>query len=265
MRATVSPWRLIRSGGPIDASQLLAAICAAATSPDADTRTQLLVRDSLKALEDHWGSAGLRERLAQYPASSSILRSAGGHPQERGFSNIGGRIVDATDPNVFLQMLREMGTRLSTPASIVIGGSIALMMDGLITRTTDDADVVNEVPSSLRAEPALLDELKQRYGLALTHFQSHFLPSGWEKRVQSIGQFGNIAASKVDSIDILIGKLFSRRAKDLDDVRQAWLRMDQKTFRSRLGRDTSSFRADPGLRAAAEANWYIVTGETTLP
>ncbi len=64
-----------------------------------------------------------------------------------------------------------------------------------------------------------MNGLVERYGLRLAHFQSHYLPDGWQRRVESFGVFGELAVFLVDPVDIAVGKLFSRRDKDLDDVR----------------------------------------------
>jgi hypothetical protein len=186
-------------------------------------------------------------------------------PDEGRFSTIRERLVDATNPQNLLAMLRELGTRIATPVSLTIGGSLALMLDALLTRVTDDANLVDEIPASLRKEHDLLRELAQRYGLRLTHFQSHFLPEVWQTRCRSLGRFGVIDAFVVDSIDILAGKLFSHRTKDLDDVRAAWPIVDQARFRDRLSKSTASLRSEPDLLAAAERNWNIVTGDSNLP
>jgi Nucleotidyltransferase of unknown function (DUF6036) len=260
-------WTLISRGGLIDARRLLGALIRAEGSLDADTRSQILRRDVIAALSDHWGLEHLRRRLRRTGASA-ILEAAtanGPGPGEGAFSTLWERIVDATNPDSLLQMLRELGTRITAPATLTIGGSLALMLDALIVRATDDAHVVDEIPAALRQEHALLGELASRYGLKLTHFQSHYLPDGWHGRIRSLGRFGKIDAFVVDSLDVLVGKLFSKRTKDLDDIRAAWPLMDQATFRDRVARSTNSFRKDPDLVASAQRNWYIVTGEPSIP
>lgn len=260
MQPPADAWRLVRSGGPIDAMQFLRSLRDLAGRSIDDTRDQLLLRDGLQALEQHWGPAVLQRRLRtlDFPKTKSL-------PADAGFHMLGERMVDATDPNALLQMLRELGVRVRQPTTLIVGGSLSLMLDALIVRVTDDVDLVDELPATLRAEPVLLDELSHRYGLKITHFQSHYLPNGWASRVQSIGQFDRLQALRVDPIDVLVGKLFSRRTKDLDDVRHAWPLIDQKQFRHRVSRDTAALAAEPGISEAATRNWYIVTGETALP
>ncbi len=173
--------------------------------------------------------------------------------------------MDATDPNYLLQMLRELGTRVATPTTFIIGGSLTLMIDALITRHTDDVDLVDEIPATLRGEHELLAELCSRYGLKLTHFQSHYLPAGWNERVRSVGVFGKTTVMRVDPIDVLVGKLFSRRTKDLDDNRQAWPLIDQTIFRQRLVAEARRLSSAVGQIESARHNWYILTGEPELP
>ena len=139
------------------------------------------------------------------------------------------------------------------------------MLDSLIVRQTEDADLVDEVPEPLRREHELLAELARRYQLQLTHFQSRYLPDGWRSRIRSLGRFDRIDAFSVDSLDVLAGKLFSKRTKDLDDIRAAWPLIDPAVFRDRIARATSSLRSEPEFLANAQRNWYIVTGERDLP
>jgi hypothetical protein len=260
-------WSLIQNGGSIDAQCLLDALVRAGSSLDADTRSRMLRRDAVAALIDYWGVEHVRRRL-RWSGGESILDAAVERSPARvegGFNTLRERLVDATNPDSLLQMLRELGTQTSAPSSLTIGGSLALMLDSLIVRATDDADIVDEIPAPLRHEHALLDALANRYGLKLTHFQSHYLPDGWSQRIRSLGRFGKIDAFVVDSLDVLVGKLFSKRTKDLDDVRVAWSLIDQPSFRDRLARATGSFRSDPDLVASARRNWYILTGEDDLP
>jgi hypothetical protein len=260
-------WSLIRSGGAIDAQCLLEALVQAGSSLDADTRSRMLRRDVMAALMDYWGAAHLRRRLRWSGADELFDAAFAQAParQEGAFTTLRERLVNATNPDSLLQMLRELGTKITAPTSVTIGGSLTLMLDSLIARATDDADIVDEIPAPLRQEHALLDELTQRYGLKLTHFQSHYLPDGWRQRTRSLGRFGKIDAFVVDSLDVLAGKLFSKRTKDLDDIRAAWPLIDQSNFRDRLLHSTNSFRSDPDLVGAAQRNWYIITGEQNLP
>ncbi|MDB5173947.1 MAG: hypothetical protein JWN51_2720 [Phycisphaerales bacterium] len=98
-----------------------------------------------------------------------------------------------------------------------IRGSISLILSAGLSRHTEDIDLVDEIPAPLRSEHALLDELAARYGLRLAHFQSHFLPQGWESRTRSYDKVGRLEIHLVDVYDVLVGKLMSNRGKDRDD------------------------------------------------
>jgi len=173
--------------------------------------------------------------------------------------------MNATAPDILLQLLRELGTHVLDPASVTIGGSLALMLDAPIVRHMDDVYLIHEIPEPLRREQALLASLAARYDLKFTLFQSHYLPEEWEKRTRSLGVYGKLTVRVIDSLDILAGKLFSRRTKDLDDVRLAFPRIDSVSLRERIRTSTTHFRRDASLLAAAMQNWYIVTGENQLP
>jgi hypothetical protein len=57
-------WHLIEGNQWIDPDDLFSAIEAEAGHLPLDFRTRLLIRDSLNALDHHWGREGLRRRLA---------------------------------------------------------------------------------------------------------------------------------------------------------------------------------------------------------
>src|SRR5262249_42540960 len=130
-----------------------------------------------------------------------------------------------------------------------------------LVRATEDIDVVNEVPDEIRSQHKLLNDLRKRFGLQLTHFQSHYLPSGWEKRVHGLEPFGQLQVYLVDPIDLFLSKLFSKRAKDLDDLRALAPQLDKGTIVQRLRDTTADLMAEESLRQAGEKNWYIVYGE----
>lgn len=159
------------------------------------------------------------------------------------------------------QYLREIGTRLTNPTTVYVGGSGSLILSGKLSRRTDDVDVVDEVPQSIRNEHELLGQLRNRYGLSLNHFQSHYLPDGWQSRASSLGRFGKLDVFLVDPIDIFVGKLFSNRTKDLDDLRVLAPQLDAMLITDRLRSSAGRLYADAKLWASAERNWYVVFGD----
>jgi hypothetical protein len=261
-------WAVARSGTLVDAAALARAVEEAIEGPaeSLDYRTRLLIRDSLTALQAHWGRAGFESWLHRSPHGAALdqlcqsppMRSAA---DDEGFPTLKRRIVNAIKPETVVQLLRELSAHVAQPTRLVIGGSIALLLGGHLARHTDDIDMVDELPAALRNQPELLENLAARYGLRLTHFQSHYLPSGWDQRVRSIDVFGKLTVLSVDPYDVFVGKLFSTRDKDRDDLRAVAPQLDRATLSNRLARTTKDLRGEPRLADAAQRNWFILFGE----
>ena len=254
-------WSLIPGGGVVDPDELAGAIERQVDSGDLDFRTRLLIRDGLDALAAHWGGERTAAWLARADRATELHRIWQEALGEPGFPSLAWRVMTPTKPETILQFLRDLGTRVHRPARLSVGGSAALILPRLLTRVTDDIDVVDEVPAAVRSEHALLTDLLQRYGLRLTHFQSHYLPTGWEARVSSLGRFGEIDVHLLDPHDVFLSKLFSRRTKDLDDLRLLAPNLDRSRLLRQCRDTTQGLRAEPQLRAAAERNWYVLFGE----
>jgi hypothetical protein len=251
-------WRLARGGQPVDAAELAAALEQQAGEPEPDFRTRLLVRDSLDALAGHWG----RGRLESWLADRPLLRELWLQPLgPAGFPSLTHRLMDATKPDTVMQFFRDLGDRVAKPSRLDVGGSTALILSAGLSRHTDDIDVVDEVPAELRQQYDLLAALTARYGLSLTHFQSHYLPTGWGERLHSLGRFGKLDVFLVDVYDVLAGKVFSAREKDLDDLRAMATRVDKQRLADRLRTSAGPLRGEPHLEQHARRNWYVVYGE----
>lgn len=169
--------------------------------------------------------------------------------------------MDSTKPDTILQFLRALGDAAQQPARLYIGGSTSLILADLIARHTEDIDVVDEVPAELRTDHELLQRLTSRFGLLLAHFQSHYLPDGWESRARSLGRFGRIDVFLVEAYDVLVTKVTSAREKDQDDLRAAASAIDRELLKQRLLTAGKRLLAEPKLSENAEKNWYIVFGE----
>lgn len=258
-------WSLVLRPGMIDARQLYAALGDIALDPEPDYRTRLLAHESLEALAAVWGARQLSIELARHPEGKALRRMWEERFDETGFPSLRTHVVEATSAESILRMLRDLGHRLSRPTRLTIGGSSSLMLAHLLVRQTEDVDIVDELPAAVRAEPGLVDDLAARHKLRLTHFASHYLPDNWESRVRSLGRFQKLEVEVVDPLDILAGKLFSRRSKDLDDLVATWPLLDRDALRQRIGTSTARLRADPSLAEAAKINWYILSGENNLP
>jgi hypothetical protein len=253
-------WSIVRGTPQIDPNDLLAAIELETQQGSRDFRTRLLIRDSILALERRSSKSVVWNSFSA-DAKRVIERIAAEDLGATGFPTLENRIMQRTDPQTILQFLRDLGDRIPGRIRLDIGGSGALILAGLLRRNTEDLDAVNEIPVALREEHELLNSLATRYGLRLAHFQSHYLPKGWDQRLRSVGRFGGLDIYLVDEYDILLGKLFSSRDKDLDDLRMLLPCLDRTTAVNRLRECCESFLAEPTLRANAERNWYIVFGD----
>jgi hypothetical protein len=256
-------WSLALGGQPIDISSLIAALNLAVAGRvqfDLDFRTRLLIRDVLHAL----AQKGNQDRLAEWirkSANPELLAEIWSEPLgEIGFPSLQGRLMETTKPEIVLQFLRELGMRSDQSARIELGGATALILANVLTRRTEDIDVVDEIPAALRSQHELLNELYARYGIRFTHFQSHFLPTGWKDRLHSLGVFGKLSVYRVDVCDIFVGKLFSKRAKDRDDLRALAAHLPLSDVESRLKNFGGKLLSEPPLAANAVENWYILFG-----
>jgi hypothetical protein len=254
-------WDLVRGRPQVDPGELAEAILEQVGQEPLDYRTRLLIRDSVEALRRHWGPERLQAWLAGCPARVRIEMICRERFDRPGFASLSERLMDRTDPELVKQFLRELGSHVSRPVRLCIGGSVALILPGYLARHTEDVDVVDEVPAEIRSQHQLLAQLRKRYALELAHFQSHYLPQGWEHRVHSLEPFGQMQVALVDVHDIFLSKLFGGREKDRDDLRLLAPQLDKDTLTRRLRETTAPLRADAALLRRAEENWYILYGE----
>src|SRR5262249_51252548 len=245
-------WSLVWGRPETDPGDLAEALQAEAAQPQLDYRTRLLIRDSAAALEDLWGPGRWKAWLARCPARGEIEAICREEFNEIGFPSIRESLVDKTDPRTVEQLFRELCKHLHQRVRLSIGGSIALILPGYLARATTGIDVVDEVPTELRARHDLLNDLQKRYKLLLTHFASHYLPTGWDNRLQYFGDFGELHIFLVDPYDIFVGKLFSRRTMDLDDVRILAPQLEKDVIVQRLKYSAAALQKDPNLLSLAQ-------------
>jgi hypothetical protein len=261
-RPTKDLWSLVYGRPQIDPADLLVAIEHACQSTDvSDERTRMLIGDAVAALERTAAGARLVGSLSE--RAGNQVKSILADDLERGkFPSLAQRIMDKTRPETVLRFLRDLGEHTRRQTTIYIGGSIALMLAGALDRATDDVDLVDEIPPVFRDQHELLEDLVSDYGLRLSHFQSHYLPSGWEGRVRSLGPIRNLQVFLVDPLDIAVGKLFSRRRKDLSDVRVLLDggHVTEGDLQSRVRESAGALWGDPAMRANAERNWRVLFG-----
>jgi len=179
---------------------------------------------------------------------------------EEGFPYLRYGVVVSTKPETVRQFLAEVDALLLDPLRIVIGGAISMILAGYLARQTHDIDVVNEVPVEIRKHHAKLHEIAKRYRLELGHFQSHYLPSGWENRIHWWSDFRHLRVYLIDPYDFFVAKLVSVRDKDRDDLRAMVSRLDKSKIVERLSWAAGHLSAQR-LRDMAEKNWYILFGE----
>jgi Nucleotidyltransferase of unknown function (DUF6036) len=254
-------WSLVFGRPQIDPDDLAAAVQELAGEQGLDYRARLLVRDSLNALKDHWGSKRFDLWLMSCPTRGqleSIWREAFERP---GFTLIGRRLMEKTQPDAIKDLLRELGAHIRQPLRLNVGWSVALILPGYVSRHTEDIDVVDEVPREVREQYALLDGFKQRFGMLVAHFGSHYLPTGWQNRLHHFADFDKLRVYLVDVVDVFLGKLFSKRSKDLDDLRMLAPQLDKDLLGQRLKDTTAALQKDPNLLALAQKSWYLVFGE----
>src|SRR4051812_5372844 len=95
-------WAVTRDAPAVDADALADAVEAASQTDDSlDYRTRLLVRDSLRALESHWGPERFARWLAALPQSDHMKAALDSvaSADDFGFPSLQRRIVDSTKPD----------------------------------------------------------------------------------------------------------------------------------------------------------------------
>jgi hypothetical protein len=255
-------WSLVLDRQYVDPGELADAVQAQVAEPALDFRTRLLIRDSVEALRHYWGEKRLNEWLRLCPAHGrieAIRREDLGKP---GFPFLREQVMEPTHPETIREFFRELGQHLHHKVQIRVGGSGALILTDYLSRRTQDIDVVDELPSEVRSLHKVLDQLEQRYRLQIAHFQSHYLPSGWEQRVHSMEPFGRLQVFLVDVHDVFLSKLFSSREKDRDDLRALAPQLDKETIVRRLKNSTAAWQKVPELLHYAQKNWEILYGES---
>jgi hypothetical protein len=237
-------WSLVDGARWIDPSDLLRAIKLELSNGPCDFRTRLLVRDSYRALESHWGHSKLSLSVADVGVKlGPILEEDLG---EAGFPTLGQRMMERVKPETIFGFFQELGRTIQKSTQLEIG---------YLAYPTNNVDVVDQ------AQNDLLSELAIQFGLSLTHFQSHNLPAGWLQRVRSFGRFDLLDVYLIDVHDIFLGKLFSSCEKDFDDLRVLKRALDKNQIIDRVKTSGRDLAAEPLLRAVAERNWYVLFGE----
>ncbi len=261
-RTILDPWRVVWGQPHIDSSTLAAALeDDLRFNPRPDYRTRLLVRDAAEALRSFWGPSKFARWLSASPAAEQIRAILSESFDETGFPHIRRRLVDSIGSTQIKQIFTLLGQNVHERIEVYVAGSIPTLIEGLTARPTEDIDIVDEVPEAIRKQRALLRKIQSDYGLSLGHVQSHYLPAGWGRRRQFLGDFGGLRVYLVDPYDIFVSKLSSKQKKHQDDLRVLALKLDKDTAKRRLFRDGRAFLDDPRQRFQIEANWQFIYQE----
>jgi hypothetical protein len=263
-RAADGLWDLARNRVYVDAADLAREVNEAlARSDELDFRSRLLIRDSITALEAQWGGSQVQDWINRHGHGSQIraILESNEFTGETGFPSLRRRIMEPVKPEMVALFFRELSHHITKPVSLYVGGSIALVLAGRLSRPTDDINIVDEVPAEIREQHELRDEFIKRFGLQLAHFQSHYLPDGWKNRVRSFDVLGNLHVFLVDAYDVILGKMFSSRAKDRDDLVELAPQIDRELFKLRLPESGQSLLSEQKFREAAEKNWFTLFRE----
>lgn len=260
MQTTVTPdlWHYVQSQHWLDPDELFDITLCQAKDDENDYRTRLLIRDCLEALIAYWGKENVVQRLGQAPKARRILLEEFERP---GFPSLKHRLSKSMPPDFFERIFRRIGDRIKKEVTIQIGGSTSLILQGMLRRSTEDIDVVDEVPAAIRNDHVFLESLERDSKIVIAHFQRHYLPMNWESRTHWYGEFGSLTVTLVDAHDIFLSKLFSIRDKDMTDMEILLTQLDRQIILSRLNNDCKSLLSNDTSRDHATRNWYILTGE----
>ena len=163
-------WDLL-ANPQIDPAALARAIETALEHSVLDWRTLQLIKEGWHALEHIGGGTSPDPYLSRRNACEIrelIQARTNAHAEshrEIKFPSLKDRLMPHLSPTTIRQFLRELGTAIARPVVITVGGAGSLILRGLLSRATEDVDVVDEIPLEIRDERPILQELTRRYGL----------------------------------------------------------------------------------------------------
>ena len=76
---------------------------------------------------------------------------------------------------------------------------------------------------------------------------------------------GGVDVFLIEPLDIFVGKLFSNRRNNGDDLRMLSTSQDRTLIQQRLASASQSLLSDATRRSHAETNWYVLFGENLPP
>jgi hypothetical protein len=256
------PWSLVWGQPYIDSATLAAAITDELLhDSDPDFRTRLLIRDASQALRSFWGARRFGQWLSGSPTADRVRVILAEDLGEPGFPHIRRRLVESIGLTQVRQIFDLLGRGVHDRVEVTLAGSIPTLIQGLTVRPTGDIDFVDEVPFAVRRQRKVLEQIRDEFGLTLGHAPAHYLPANWEKRRQSLGDFGGLRVFLADAYDVFVSKLSSKKEKHQQDLRVLAQKLDKDTARNRLLTDGKALLQLPGERHQIEEIWAFIFQE----
>src|SRR5262245_9659012 len=135
-------WSLVQGNPWVDPGDLADAVRAQAKEPRNDYRTRLLIRDSVAALRDYWGEKTWARWLESKETRDDIEEILDEEFERVGFPTLRSRLMEKTDPETIRQLFRDLSSHVHQSLRLPIGGSVALILPGYLSRGTEDIDIV---------------------------------------------------------------------------------------------------------------------------
>jgi hypothetical protein len=128
------------------------------------------------------------------------------------------------DIKTALNLLNFYLNKTSNSRSFTICGGASLFLQGIITRTTRDIDIVGEEIDSVLSEAAILVAkdlgLKPKWLNTEPKSLARDMRSGWEGRIFLIYQDTNLQIFSISREDMIFAKFYAYcdRQKDIEDI-----------------------------------------------
>jgi hypothetical protein len=131
--------------------------------------------------------------------------------------------------------LAALGQRVSTPVTLVLGGSAALILADVLQRPTDDGDIVMSEPGLDQLQPLIRDvadaeQLPPGWLNGSIQSYAYILPRDYTNRLVTLATFGRLHVSLLSRRDVLLMKAYGMRARDVADIRALAPTADELAF-----------------------------------
>jgi hypothetical protein len=154
-------WNLL-ARPTIDPASLSRAIETVVVKPILDWRTLQLVKEGWKALEESIEPGLFNDHLLERTSIQiaeeirARMDDAWNSHSYVKFPSLKERLMPHLSPATIRQFLRELGSGIAHPTTITMRGAASLVLRGLLSRATEDVDVVDEIPAQMRDEREVL-------------------------------------------------------------------------------------------------------------